>query len=416
MRFVHITPDLPSRHSANGGATRQFFLLKRLLETGHHVTVIAPVNETRAADIPDLTNLGFEVRAVRRPRSRVVELLRAMLRRPGLLMRLFTFPGTPFLMEIFWTSLQPVVQAELVSSTYDCVIVEHDYAVAWVRDIDRDCPVVSAHECMTGNYTSTLAESATGFRRALYRWEAKRYENFTPRWLSCFDAVVSVSEYDAELARGYLRDRDVPIYVIPNGADCKELAMVGDDPDHETVLFTGTLAYTPNADAARWLTREIWPLVLEARPQVKLFIVGRDPTADVLALDEPPHLNVTGAVPSMLPYFAEASVCVAPVRIGGGTRLKIIEAWAAGRAVVSNTVGATGLDVDQGENILIADDARGFADAILELLEDGDKRAALAQAGRETALAKYDWKSLGDRFEAALTSADTLVKDVRQPV
>jgi len=156
--------------------------------------------------------------------------------------------------------------------------------------------------------------------------------------------------------------------------------------------------YPPNIDALRYFFREIHPRVARAVPGVRVLVVGRSPTPEVLAWSSRPGVTVTGSVPDVRPYLAEATLVVVPLRVGGGTRIKILECLAAGRAVVSTSVGAEGLGLRHGEQLMLADDPESFARHTADLLEDRALRQRLAEAGRLCVLARYSWSELGQRF------------------
>jgi glycosyltransferase involved in cell wall biosynthesis len=162
--------------------------------------------------------------------------------------------------------------------------------------------------------------------------------------------------------------------------------------------------WMPNIDAVRWFTSEVLPIIRRRRPECFLTIAGRRPTAGIRSLAaRDARIQVTGTVPDVRPILWGAAVAIVPLRIGGGTRLKIYEAMAAKVPVVSTAVGAEGLDVRDGENILIADSARDFADACLALLDDANARRALTRAAWEMVSSCYSWDVVARKFEQLLT-------------
>jgi glycosyltransferase involved in cell wall biosynthesis len=191
------------------------------------------------------------------------------------------------------------------------------------------------------------------------------------------------------------------VTVVPTGVDLRQYQP--DFSEREVrplVMFVGAMDWEPNIDAVEFFCKEIWPSVLTEIPQAKFRIVGRNPDRRVqrFASDS---VEVTGRVPAVIDQLREAAVVIVPLRIGGGTRLKIYEAMAAGKAVVSTSVGAEGLDVHHGRDITLADDPKAFAGAILMLLENGDVRKRYERAAAELA-AHYDWPAVGARFEEVL--------------
>jgi glycosyltransferase involved in cell wall biosynthesis len=160
--------------------------------------------------------------------------------------------------------------------------------------------------------------------------------------------------------------------------------------------------WLPNEDAMVFFCRDVLPLIRKEEPDVTLSIVGRAPTPAVIALGQKPGVIVTGRVDDVRPYVRDAAVYVVPLRIGGGTRLKIFEAMAMAKAIVSTTVGAEGLPVIDGTHVRLADEPQAFADAVIELLRDVDRRRALETAARALVLERYDWSAVAGQLEHAL--------------
>jgi glycosyltransferase involved in cell wall biosynthesis len=163
--------------------------------------------------------------------------------------------------------------------------------------------------------------------------------------------------------------------------------------------------WMPNIDAAKWFAQEILPLIRIRRPGVTVAFAGRNPAPDVIALaSSVPGFVVTGTVPDIRPWLHGARLSIVPLRIGGGTRLKIYEAMAAGCPVVSTTVGAEGLDCTNGENIILADTAEDFAAACVKILDNPDERSRIGKAAREFVIGGYSWANAAGLFEKALFS------------
>jgi glycosyltransferase involved in cell wall biosynthesis len=188
------------------------------------------------------------------------------------------------------------------------------------------------------------------------------------------------------------------LVVVTNGVDTEELRPLA--PASEPYLiFTGTMDFRPNVDAARWFCRNVLPLVRQQTPDTHFYIVGQRPTTEVAALGQQPGVTVTGAVPDVLPYWNRAALCLVPMRMGGGVRLKVLEAMALGRPVVSTAIGCEGIDIIPGHHCAIADDPREFARQIVELLSDRARCQAMAARARELVVERYDWRHLVPRLE-----------------
>jgi glycosyltransferase involved in cell wall biosynthesis len=239
----------------------------------------------------------------------------------------------------------------------------------------------------------------------LYRWyyrlQARRMSAYEGSVCRGVKRVVAVSAGDAaEIERVYgVRD----VGYVPTGVDTDYFAPCGDAARKADIVFLGSMDWMPNIDGAEWFAREILPRIRQRHPQVTVALVGRTPSPQVIALGKrDPGMIVTGTVEDVRPWLRGALVSIVPLRIGGGTRLKIYEAMAAGVPVVSTSIGAEGLDVKQGDNILLADTADEFSAACCGLLEDEGARRQLSRAGRELAVSRCSWDAVTDRFEKFL--------------
>ena len=274
-----------------------------------------------------------------------------------------------------------------------CVLFQHNVeSVLWRRQ--------AAHE---PNAIKRLAF-------AVEAWKMARYERAT---VARFPHVVAVSDRDRDEMTAMADPSHIS--VVPTGVDVAQYrAAAGREADHRTVMFLGSMDWEANIDAVEHFCRTTWPAIRAAVPDARFLIVGRNPHARVLSLASD-SVEVTGTVPSVVEYLARAAVVVVPLRIGGGTRLKIFEAMAAGRAVVSTSIGAEGLDVASGRDLLLADDDAVFAGAVVELLRGGDRRRALGRAAAECA-ARYDWPAIALQFERILHKATEQQPLAAEPV
>ena len=206
-----------------------------------------------------------------------------------------------------------------------------------------------------------------------------------------------------DLARARVLVPALRATVIPNGVDVERFRPGPHLPagDGRTVLFFGTLNYFPNQDAVLQFLRQTWPLLERSNPSAKLKIVGPYPTPEVLAF-QGPKIEVTGLVDDVRPHISAAACVVAPLRVGGGTRFKIIEAMALARPVVSTTIGAEGIGATAGRDILIADEPAAFAAAVDRVLRDPHLEGRLGAAARRLVEERYGWGAVAADLEAFL--------------
>ncbi len=245
-----------------------------------------------------------------------------------------------------------------------------------------------------------MAETESApLRKLSYKIEAAKMLRYEQRTLGRFHHVIAVSQQDRE--EMLKLDQRCRITVVPTGVDTEQYrsapSAAGNPP---IVAFVGSMDWEPNIDAAEYFCREIWPAVLHDFPDARFQIVGRNPHARVQRLKSA-SVEVTGKVASVADYLGPATVIIVPLRIGGGTRLKIFEAMAMGKAVVSTSIGAEGLDLTPGRDLLIADTSGSFAASILQLLREPERRRAYEQAAAALA-ARYDWSEITLKFADVL--------------
>lgn len=404
MRVLLITPSAPSRAHLNGGATRIHRLYSGLIKRGHSVTVVAPFTADSASGIESLEREGFGLRPHVRWRSRLLEASWAVLRKPSLLGTSLRLASKELIAKLLWVDLRPLAEAELESGHHDVVVIEQSFAAPWRADLDTELPVLLvSHEVESVQLLAkgTRIGGLMGMARYINAGRTQRMEK---RWTPQFDGVIVMSDDEAKLLRSIVGSSQMPAtYVVGNGADVRRLATLpAPADDGRAVLFTGTLAYPPNAVGAAWLVEEVWPKLQALNPGAELLIVGAAPPRSVRELASAEHVSLHADVPEIIPWLEASTICLLPMLEGGGTRLKLLEAFAAGRAVVSTTNGAAGIDCTAGKELLIADSPDGFAQAISRLLNDPALRKSLTRRAHNLVLEKYDWDHLSGELENTL--------------
>ncbi|MEQ1855831.1 MAG: glycosyltransferase family 4 protein [Longimicrobiales bacterium] len=278
-------------------------------------------------------------------------------------------------------------------NTFDLVHVDSLDLMAYLPNLPA-APIVLAHHNVESSLLRRRANVERGLMKTYVRHQAKLVEQAEREWCRRVDLNVAVSDADAQQLREFANGTDV--LVTPNGVDTKSLLPSPGEPKGG-LLFVGGYSWFPNADAMGYFADEILPLIRRARPETTVRWIGRDTTEARQRFAE--HgIEMLGYVADIRPFVEEATCVVVPLRIGGGTRLKILDAWSLGKAVVSTSVGCEGLEARSGTNIMVEDTPQGFADVTLRILGDGDLRRALEQGGRDTAVRLYDWDSLGERM------------------
>lgn len=228
-------------------------------------------------------------------------------------------------------------------------------------------------------------------------WKLRRFERYVCERSS---RVLAVSEEDKEALLRVAPGIKGRIKVLPNGVDPTYWSRGTSYPpapissSSEALVFDGSMDFRPNVDAVRWFAAEVWPRIMVERREARFYIVGRNPAPEVVALGDLPGITVTGAVEDPRSWVAAAIVYVVPMRMGGGVRLKVLQAMAMGCALVSTTMGIEGIDVQPGREALVANSAPAFARGVLDLLADPARRSSLGRAARLLAEGRYAWERL----------------------
>jgi sugar transferase (PEP-CTERM/EpsH1 system associated) len=290
-----------------------------------------------------------------------------------------------------------------------------DFLVPLVNMPERlPCPaILFTHNVESEIWRRHAAAASNPIARKLLGDQWRRMLRFERAALARFELTLAVSDTDRQTFENlYPESLRTPIHVVQTGVDTGYFAPdIGGPaapapsrrPPH--LVFTGSMDWLPNEDAVVYFVREILPAIRRSAPGTTLSIIGRSPTPAVRRLAEARGVEVTGGVDDVRPHVTAGDVYVVPIRIGGGTRLKIFEAMAMGKAVVSTTIGAEGLPVTDGEDIVIADRPDRFAQAVVGLLRDTDARRRIERAARRLVVEHYDWSAVAGGFEDALARA-----------
>ena len=393
MKLLMVSAYLPSLSSAAG--ERNYHFLKALAQR-HSISLLSLVDDATLADAGDgalaeLESLAHPVRLISHkvPSSKRWLQIQTITRGRSFLLNLFALE-----------EVQAALDDLFARERYDAVLFESvlmaDYRLpAGVKTI------IDQHNVEHELLQRTYEQERPGLRK-WYNW--REYQLVKQAELErCrkADLVVVTSGRERLILRDLLPD--TAIEVVRTGIDVDAYGGTYAEPEapHQ-IVFTGTMNYFPNIDGALYFAQECWPLIREQVPDASWQIVGRNPTPEVQKLAELPGVTVTGPVPDVRPYLAASAVAIAPLRIGSGTRVKILEALAMRTAVVSTTVGYQGLAVESGKHLLIADQPEAFAQAVVDLLHNPVQRAALGNEGRTLVEDEYSWAQARTRLTAVL--------------
>lgn len=379
----------------NGSRIRVSQLL-RALAARHEVSLVTFAGEPGAPDPDGLVRLGLCRRAVILDRpafhstrmGRLIGMLspmpshlfanqsREMARTAGAL--LATTPA-----DLVIASTTAVAQLASRLPAAGRVLEEHNFLGRLMRDQVDAAPTPFASARAWATWRKDIA------------WERRLFRRFD------LVTMVSDGDRDAVKAMGCATTR---IEVVPNGVDAAACAAVRADlashpaPAADTVIYPGALSYSANLDAVTWFAHQVWPRLLPSRPQARFLVTGRTEGVDTAALTAVPGLTFTGYLPDVRPTLAAAQVCVIPLRQGGGSRLKVLEAMALGMPVVSTAKGIEGLSLEPDRHCLVADSAEAFAAQLALLLNDPALGRRLAAAALAELVPRYDWPPIARRF------------------
>lgn len=382
--FVALTSPFPP---TNGHRLRVWALLQALAQDGHSITLlILAVSSEETKDSGALLDLCEHVEAI--PALSQSGVLAGQYL--GRLVRIFS-PQPYGASRFRCPLLKKRVMEVLASGEFDAIFCDGEYNMQNLPD-SLPVPVLLNKDDVGYVLVERYSILQRNLAKKVYGWlEAQKIRRFEREALSRA-TVMSCSDFDRNLLQALCPA--ARITVVPNVVDTEHYAPAGDEQP-STVLYQGGMDWYPNRDAAEFFISSVLPSLRRLVPGVKFVAAGRDPSGSVgRRFARFSDVRFTGSVPDMRDEIAKAAVCVVPLRIGSGTRLKILEAAAMAKPVVSTHLGAEGLDFENGEEILLADDPNAFARAVADLLADADRRRAIGQGARRRVMAQYSTRGL----------------------
>jgi polysaccharide biosynthesis protein PslH len=383
MRIAVFTPYLPYPPDT-GGKIRSYHLL-RALATRFEVDLYTVYHGKGPSDAA--------VREIEKDCRRVVLFHLKQRWRTRDRIRRALFTPLPRVIYHFHTpaSLEEARRC-LDDSEYDLVITDEICMTPYAELAPNLPRIVTRQKVDRVHHKEVAMARPWGLEKVWDLIEVVKWRRYEQAKMPLYHAYLACSEQDVMLIS---KDApDMPALVIPNGADLDQFVPSGLlRTENPTLLYVGSMNYYPNVDAVQFFFEAMYEEVRREAPEAWVQIVGHAPPPEIQQKSGLPGVEVTGTVPDVRPYYERATVFIVPLRLGGGTRLKIIEAMAMGLPVVSTTVGAEGLEICPGESILIADDPSSFVESVRRLLSDPHLHARIAQGGRALAR-RYDWKEL----------------------
>lgn len=389
MRILIVTASLPYP-IASGGAIRVFGILEGLHEAGHHITLLS-FGDSDASQTP-LTDICEYIHVLPTPSRTKSERIKTLIMtsQADIQTRFYSPEFEQKLLSLLHEQNYDLVQFEAIESACYLPIVREKFP-----DIKICFDTFNAEADLQRVIYEIDRQEAKRLPQAVYSWiQSWRIEQYEGDLCKASDLVIAVSQEDQTILSKYRNDDKTAI--MPSGIFVDDYAI----PDKEielsenAVVFTGKMDYRPNVDAMLWFADSILPKI----PEANLMIVGQKPHPRIQHLPERDNISLTGWVDTVPPYLHASDVYIAPLRMGSGTRLKILEAMATGCAIVATSIGAAGLSDEAKSTMVIADTETEFAEAIRQLLNDPGKRQELGECAKKMVKAQYDWAVLIPRL------------------
>ena len=403
MHILFLTQVLPFPLDA-GPKVRAYYVLRYLAQS-HTVTLVSFVRPTDKPDaITHLRQICEAVYTTPMPRSKWLDathLVRSV------------FTGKPFIIQRDWVPaiLDLLALATTMHGPFDAVHADQLWMAPYALEAQRLSPaghrphvILDQHNAVYMIPRRLSQGERNPVKCSLLGHESRKLARHEVDVCRQFDRVVWVTEEDFNAVQTQAEQRGARVpntAIIPICSDPELESALKRRPSARRLTFLGGLHYPPNAQGVLWFAEDVLPRVLAQAPDAVLTVIGRHPPEALYRLGIPSqNLDVTGYVDDPTPYLEETAAFVVPLLAGGGMRVKIVNAWTWGLPIVSTTVGAEGIDICNGKDILIADAPEHFARHIVQLLSDSERAANIAQAGRQAALEKYNWRTRYQAWDA----------------
>ena len=397
MKVLLLTPQSPYPPH-QGTSLRNFHIIRGLAQACEVslVSFLEPGQTAVPGQITPLAELCQTIETVPVPQRTTSKRLQQLLatRRPDMAHRLFSQAFNVRLLHMLQAADFDIVQIEGIEMARYLPVIRHGSPRSKIVFDDHNAET----ELQRRNFLTDLRQPRRWVAAAYSAEQVRRLHKFE-RWVcQQADWVTAVSQPD-KMHLEKLTHGQTAITVIPNSLDVQQFQLGEAEAIPSDIVFSGKMDYRPNVDAVLWFVAEVWPQIRRERPSTTFTIVGQKPHARLERLRDEPGITLTGWVERVEPYLAGAKVFILPFRVGSGTRLKLIEAMAAGRALVSTAVGAEGFPVEHNRELLLVDDPVEMGTAVLHLLTHPKERLRLGQAAQQFAQ-QYDWRVVVPEFLA----------------
>ena len=403
MNLLMVSAYLPGLSSAAG--ERGYYFL-RALPRQHTVSLLSLIDSAQVkahAGISPVKDLADSVQLIPHeiPHSKRRQQLLNLTRGSSYLLNLFDLQ-----------EVQAALDKILSSDHYDAVFFESSLMAGY--RLPEEVKVIIDQHNIEHELLQRTYKQEKHWLRKWYNWyEYRLVKQAEIERCRKADLILVTSERERQILKALLPENLIEVVRI--GVDVEAFSeILGVQEVPHQIIFTGTMNYYPNINAVLLFAQQCWPLIRAQVPDATWQIVGRNPPPEVRKLGELPGVTVTGAVPDVHPYLAASAVAIAPLQIGSGTRVKILEAFAMRKAVVSTTLGYEGLAVESGKHLLKADHPEEFVQTVVELLDNPSRRIALGNAGRALVEAGYSWEQAGAQLLRVLDNSNITLAVARK--
>ncbi|HKJ33512.1 MAG TPA: glycosyltransferase [Balneolales bacterium] len=390
MKILHLSPYSPVPADF-GGALRIYYLL-RGLSLRHEVTFVTLGDDKEKKELIDeFGSLVKQIYVINHEplpvKSSWLAMLHALWNRQGY-----------FEMYMKNIQLQKLLDKLFQTEQYDLVLMEFPVMDAFKLP-DNIIQILDEHNVEYRNFQRMYKGTKFLFRKLFYFREFRKMLKKEIRTCQSVDAIMVTSRHDKRILKRNIKK--TPIFIIPNGVDTTYFTPTSEKIEPFSMVFTGTMNYLPNSDAMHYFLDAIFPLIRKSVPEAKIYIVGKNPPAS-LKRRASENVIITGIVDDVRPFVRKSSVYVVPLRMGSGTRLKILEGLSMEKAIVTTKIGCEGIEVNDEKHVLIADKPASFAKKVVELMHDKERMKTLGSNGNKLVNQKYTWNAIASSMNDEL--------------
>jgi len=387
MKILQISTKKPYP-PIDGGRIVSYNTIKYLAMRGHSITLVSIVDKKEK--IPELKKICKWIPIQKNTFTSIL----------GLLSNLFL--KTPYTISKYYSKkVKDTIRKILSKENFDIVHIDHLHMAYCGEFIQREfgLPIVLREHNVETTIMKRFYKNQKNPIIKFYAYlQWKKLYKYETKICEIFDKCLMITEEDKKKIEDM--NSKVKTFIIPAGVDVSYFYPLKTEEEPYSLIFVGSMKWLPNIDAVLWFCNEFWSKLKKVFPEVKLYVVGQKPSKEITELGKKDKdIIITGFVKDIRPYVAKSSLYIVPLRIGGGMRLKILEAMAMGKPVISTSIGAEGIEAVDEKDIIIADDVERFVEKIIELLKDKNYRRKIAQNGEKLVKEKYRWESIVKKLE-----------------